>query len=86
MKEMPPILANQSAIDATVVVPGHGDHAGRAFVERQAGEVAANATLARRVHAGVLDLEAAIAASPYPADAAREPLERALAQLRGELD
>ena len=72
--------------DATVVVPGHGDHAGRAFVERQAGEVAANATLARRVHAGVLDLEAAIAASPYPADAAREPLERALAQLRGELD
>ena len=71
---------------ATVVVPGHGDIDGRALLTRQAGEFAANAALARRIHAGDLDLEAAIAASPYPAEAAREPLERALAQLRGDLD
>ena len=44
------------------------------------------AALAVRVQAGDLDLEAALAAGPYPAEAAREPLERALAQLRGELD
>ncbi len=36
-------------------------------------------------HAGELDLEAAIAAAPYPAADAVEPLERGLAQLRGEL-
>jgi len=72
--------------DRTAVVPGHGDHAGRTFVERQAREVAANAALARRIHTGELDLEAAIAVSPFPPDSAREPLERALAQLRGELD
>ena len=69
-----------------VVAAGHGEPAGRDFAVRQAAEFEANAALARRVHAGELDVDAAIAASPYPADAAREPLERALAQLRGELD
>jgi glyoxylase-like metal-dependent hydrolase (beta-lactamase superfamily II) len=69
----------------TVVVPGHGDPAGRAFVERQAGEIERVVTLARRVHAGELDLEAALALSPWPAHESQEPVERALAQLRGEL-
>lgn len=72
--------------ERTVVVPGHGDPAGQAFVDRQVLEFEANAGLALRIHAGELDLEAAVDASPYPPDAAREPLERALAQLRGELD
>ena len=71
---------------ATVVVPGHGDPAGRAFVEGQLEAFRAIAGLATRVHDGALDLEAAVAAAPYPAAAAREPLERAIAQLRGELD
>jgi glyoxylase-like metal-dependent hydrolase (beta-lactamase superfamily II) len=73
---------------STVVVPGHGDPAGRAFVESQLAGFRALASLATRVHAGVLDIEAAIQHSdaPYPAAEAREPLERALAQLRGELD
>jgi glyoxylase-like metal-dependent hydrolase (beta-lactamase superfamily II) len=70
---------------ATVVVPGHGDPAGRSFVETQLAGFRAIAGLASRVHAGELDLEAAIAVAPYPAADAREPLERALAQLRGEL-
>jgi len=69
----------------TVVVPGHGEHAGRAFVVTQVAAFRAVAELARRIEAGELDLEAAVAAAPYPARAAREPLERALAQLRGEL-
>jgi glyoxylase-like metal-dependent hydrolase (beta-lactamase superfamily II) len=71
--------------ERTVVVPGHGAHAGRAFVETSLGSFRSIAALARRVDGGELDLEAAIAAAPYPAAAAREPLERAIAQLRGEL-
>jgi glyoxylase-like metal-dependent hydrolase (beta-lactamase superfamily II) len=72
--------------ERTVVTPGHGDHAGRAFVEASLAQFRAIATLASRVHAGDLDLEAAIAAAPFPAESAREPIERALAQLRGDLD
>lgn len=67
------------------VVPGHGDAADRSFVERQLGELRAIAELGRRVVDGDLDLEAAILAAPYDEDAAREPIERAVAQLRGEL-
>ena len=68
------------------VVPGHGTVGDRAFVERQIGEFRSVVALARRVHAGELDLEAAISASPYAAETSRDPLERALAQLRGDLD
>jgi glyoxylase-like metal-dependent hydrolase (beta-lactamase superfamily II) len=71
-----------------VVVPGHGDHGDRAFASKQARSIAAVADLARRVHAGELTLDDAIAEHPFPehppADA-RRPLERALQQLRGEL-
>jgi glyoxylase-like metal-dependent hydrolase (beta-lactamase superfamily II) len=72
-----------------VVVPGHGDHAGRAFADDQAGAIFAVADLARRVHSGGLTLDDAVAATPFPAHPAedvRRPLERALAQLRGKLD
>jgi hypothetical protein len=44
------------------------------------------AALASRVYAGGLDLEGALDAAPWPGEPSREPLERALAQLRGELD
>ena len=70
------------------VVPGHGDHAGRAFAERQAAAIAALADLARRVHAGELTLDDAVGAHPFaehPPEDARRPLRRAVAQLRGEL-
>ena len=41
---------------AAVVVPGHGDHAGRAFAESQAASLRrASRPCARRVHAGELD-------------------------------
>jgi glyoxylase-like metal-dependent hydrolase (beta-lactamase superfamily II) len=71
---------------ATVVVPGHGDHAGRSFVEASLEDLREVVARASLVHHGFLPLEAAVAGGPYPAEAMREPLDRALAQLRGELD
>ncbi|HEY8987395.1 MAG TPA: MBL fold metallo-hydrolase [Candidatus Limnocylindrales bacterium] len=68
------------------VVPGHGTVGDRAFAVRSMTELRAIAELATLVHQGVLDLDAAVLRTPYPADAAREPLTRALAQLAGELD
>jgi glyoxylase-like metal-dependent hydrolase (beta-lactamase superfamily II) len=73
-----------------VVVPGHGDHAGRGFAESQAASFAVLAGLARRVHAGKINLDEAVADETAfagePRQALRGPLERALQQLRGELD
>lgn len=71
-----------------VVVPGHGDHAGRTFADAQATAIAALATLARQVHTGEITVEDALAAHAFPEhpqEDARRPLERALSQLRGEL-
>jgi glyoxylase-like metal-dependent hydrolase (beta-lactamase superfamily II) len=68
------------------VVPGHGAVGDRAFVESQLAEFRTLAAQARAVHAGELAIEAAIEASPYSRETARGPLERALQQLRDELD
>jgi Zn-dependent hydrolases, including glyoxylases len=68
------------------VVPGHGSIGDRAFVEAQLAAFRGLADLARRVHDGSLDLEAAIAASPFGPGMPRDAFERALAQLRGTLD
>jgi glyoxylase-like metal-dependent hydrolase (beta-lactamase superfamily II) len=68
------------------VVPGHGDVADLAFLDRSIAEIGAVAELAGRVAAGELDLDGAIAAAPYPVEAAREAIGRGLAQARGELD
>jgi glyoxylase-like metal-dependent hydrolase (beta-lactamase superfamily II) len=71
------------------VIPGHGDHAGRAFATAQADAFRTIAELGRRIHRGELELEDALALTPFP-DLPREdlrvPLERTLAHLRGELD
>jgi glyoxylase-like metal-dependent hydrolase (beta-lactamase superfamily II) len=72
--------------ERTAVVPGHGGVAGRAFAAASLDAFGGLAALAVRVHGGELDLETAMVEAPYPAPSAREPLERALAQLRGELD
>ena len=72
-----------------VIVPGHGDHAGRAFADGQAASFAALAANARRVHAGESDVQDALAAQPFPdhpPEHARGALERALAQLAGTFD
>ncbi|HEX2756844.1 MAG TPA: MBL fold metallo-hydrolase [Candidatus Limnocylindrales bacterium] len=68
------------------VVPGHGSVGDQAFAVRQMTEFRAIAELAALVDRGVIGLDDAVLRTPYPTDAAREPLERALAQLRGELD
>lgn len=68
------------------VVPGHGLVGDRAFVESQVAAFLEIARLAREVHHDRMSLDDAIAASPFHPETSREPLERALAQLRGELD
>jgi glyoxylase-like metal-dependent hydrolase (beta-lactamase superfamily II) len=68
------------------VVPGHGTVGDRAFAVRSMTELRTIAELASLVHQGVLAIDDAVVRTPYPADAARQPLERALAQLAGELD
>jgi glyoxylase-like metal-dependent hydrolase (beta-lactamase superfamily II) len=68
------------------VVPGHGGVGDRSFAVRQMTEFRTVAELARLVNRGVIGIDAAVLRTPYPADTALEPLTRALAQLRGELD
>ncbi|MFL5685514.1 MAG: MBL fold metallo-hydrolase [Chloroflexota bacterium] len=72
-----------------VVVPGHGDHGGKAFLDAQRESVSRLADLARRVEGGELTLDDGVAQHPFPehpAEDARRGFERALAQIRGELD
>lgn len=68
------------------VVPGHGAIGDRAFLEDQLGAFRRLAELARQVHAGGLPIEAAMAEAPFGPRTPRIAFERALAQLRGELD
>ena len=68
------------------VVPGHGDVGDRGFAVRSMVEIRTIAELAGLVHNGSLGIDDAVLRTPYPADAARAPLDRALAQIRGELD
>ena len=79
-------LARLVEPDRGVLVPGHGDHGGRAFADAQAASIAAVATLGSRVFAGEIELDDALAASPFPelpAEDARGPLVRAIEMLRG---
>ncbi len=70
---------------STVVVPGHGNHAGRPFVERSLEELRAVAERASMVDRGLLARDDALVDGPWPAALLREPLTRALMHLRGEL-
>jgi glyoxylase-like metal-dependent hydrolase (beta-lactamase superfamily II) len=84
-------VATSKALTAMVtgiVVPGHGDHAGRSFAAEQAVAIAGVAELGRRVHRGELSIDEAILETPFPAfppEDVRMPLQRTLAQLGGEL-
>jgi glyoxylase-like metal-dependent hydrolase (beta-lactamase superfamily II) len=82
-------LAVRVPDDGGVIVPGHGDHGGRTLADANAASLAALAELAGRVDAGELTLEEAIAEHPFPEHPpvdARRAFERALMQIRGELD
>ncbi|MEU8383814.1 MBL fold metallo-hydrolase [Streptosporangium sp. NPDC048865] len=59
-----------------VVVPGHGDPAGRAFVVAQHAEISALAGLCERVAAGLLSPSDAVRLSPYPEETTRIALGR----------
>jgi glyoxylase-like metal-dependent hydrolase (beta-lactamase superfamily II) len=83
--EWPATVEAVARFPAEAFVPGHGDVSGAAFVRRSIDELRAIADLSRRVHAGEIGLQEACRRSPYPRVDSREPIERALAQLRGEL-
>ena len=75
--------------DRGVVVPGHGEAAGRAFADAQTAAITAVADVARRVARDELTLDEAVATHPFPehpAEDARPAFVRALAQLHGDLD
>jgi glyoxylase-like metal-dependent hydrolase (beta-lactamase superfamily II) len=72
-----------------VLVPGHGDHGGRAFAESQATSFATLVSLARQVHVGERSMIEAVAAHPFPdlpPEHAASAFKRTLSQLRGEVD
>jgi glyoxylase-like metal-dependent hydrolase (beta-lactamase superfamily II) len=60
-----------------VVVPGHGDVAGRELIAAQAGEQRAMAALCAQVLAGRQTTGEALRRAPYPAETTRMALERA---------
>jgi glyoxylase-like metal-dependent hydrolase (beta-lactamase superfamily II) len=68
------------------VVPGHGGVGDRRFVDQQVAAFLEIARLGREVHANRMTIDDAMGGSPFSAESSREPLERTLAQLRGELD
>jgi glyoxylase-like metal-dependent hydrolase (beta-lactamase superfamily II) len=84
--EWPATVERLRALVCGPVVPGHGSVGDAAFVERQFAEFEAVAAAARRLHAGEIGREEALDAIPYSAESSAKPLDRAIAQLRGELD
>ena len=84
--DWPDTVARLVELVTGAVVPGHGTVGDRAFALRQMAGFREVAELARLVDAGVIGIDAAVLRTPYPADAAMEPLMRAMAQIRGELD
>lgn len=64
------------AIDADVIVPGHGDPVDEEFVAAQRDELLTVARLCRSVWAGEFSADEAIARSPYPEDFTRTALGR----------
>jgi glyoxylase-like metal-dependent hydrolase (beta-lactamase superfamily II) len=77
--EWPATLDRLLALASPVVVPGHGDVVGHAFVRGQRDELAAMADLCRRVAAGELPAEEAVRAAPFPERFARDALALAAA-------
>jgi glyoxylase-like metal-dependent hydrolase (beta-lactamase superfamily II) len=62
----PTALERILALDAPIVLPGHGDPVDRDFVRDQHAELVLIAELCREVAAGTLSAEQAVVRSPYP--------------------
>ena len=84
--DWPATVEGLIGLGAGIVAAGHGDVADLAFAERSLAELRAVADLGRQVAAGELSPDAAIERGPYGPKRSREPVERAAAQARGELD
>jgi glyoxylase-like metal-dependent hydrolase (beta-lactamase superfamily II) len=69
---------------AARIVPGHGAVVDRSFVESQRAELAQAAAAATAAYAANRSVDDAYADVPYPEPTAREALERAYRQLRGD--
>jgi len=67
------------------VVPGHGDVVDRAFVERQAAELAVVAATARAAHAQGIPEDEAARLLRLPREVAAHAVGRAYAQLDGAI-
>jgi glyoxylase-like metal-dependent hydrolase (beta-lactamase superfamily II) len=84
--DWPATVESLMAVAPAVIVPGHGDVADRAFAASQLEDLRAVADLARAVHTGALGPEDAVRRGPFGPEPSREPIQRGVAQLRGELD
>jgi hypothetical protein len=83
--EWPATIERLLPLATGAVVPGHGAIGDRAFVTDQLAAFRRLVELSRAIDDGSLDIEAAIAASPFGPETPPTAFERALAQLRGEL-
>ncbi len=77
--QWPATLAGVAALDAEVVVPGHGAVADPSVVTEQEGGLAQLATLCREMLGGLRPRDAVLDASPYPVSITEVALERAAA-------
>lgn len=84
--DWPATLASLLPLATGPVVPGHGAIGDAAFIASQLDDMRGLVALARRVHEDALPVDEAIAASPFGPRTPRDAFERALAQLKGELD
>lgn len=74
--EWPLALDRLLELDATVIVPGHGDPVDAEFVLRQRAELQTLGELVRGVRSGELTVESALERAPYPEEFSRPALER----------
>ena len=84
--EWPDTVERLLPLATGAVVPGHGAVGDRAFVEEQLAAFRRLVELSRAINDGSLDLQGAVAASPFGPETPRTAFDRALAPLRGELD
>ncbi len=83
--DWPGTLGRMLDLAEGAIVPGHGDIVRRSFVEGQLADLSALAQLAARVRFDGGSANDALPLSPFPARVARSALQRAFAQLAGEL-
>ena len=86
--EWPDTVDRLAPLVERVAVPGHGDPGGADWVREQAAALRVVADLGKRIASGELELDDAVALTPYPdypAEDIRRPLKRAAAHARGEL-